>query len=351
MAELPVAAVLGLGPVGRAVTLALRRTGRYQRVVAWDPDFDVARAAQRDAIADRQVNRAEEAAQGASVVFLALSGQTLRAVLERLGPELASGTVVCSLSEAQEVAQQVAQSLLPAHVSFICADPILWSTPPSKRLAIGQPDRAWRGAPASVETGQAPEGSESALSGGLWCVSPSPNAHETAVAYVAHVGELLGMRPYFLDAREHDALVAGTRHLPAVLAAALFQLAAGQPSWRELARVAGVEFSEVTAILAPPTTQATPAEKATAADLAQAEQRQRAQQDALAGHREHLVRWLDLLIADLTRLRDGLHDGREPADYFTTAANARATWLKQRAQPPDAEEGPQIEVPRRRFPF
>src|SRR5438132_271796 len=40
MAERPVATVLGLGLVGASLALALRRTGRYGAVAAWDPDFD-----------------------------------------------------------------------------------------------------------------------------------------------------------------------------------------------------------------------------------------------------------------------------------------------------------------------
>jgi prephenate dehydrogenase len=294
-----VAAVLGLGETGGAIASALRGSELFASVVGWDPDFDAARAAQRRNVADRFAGSAAEAARQAAVVFIALRGEAFVETLTAIGPNLKAGAVACSLLEAHEVANAVAARTLPASVSFLNADPIRWEPPDLRR--------------------------------GMWCVSSTPSAHADAVGFIAQVGERLEMEPLFLDAREHDALSAGTRLMPAVLATALLRVATAQASWREMSRLAGSELRVATAPL-----------EGGAADL----------QEQLSGAREHAVRWLDLLVEELTRLREGLQDGQEATDYFQVAEEARAKWLHQREIPAQAADLPRIETQeRRRFPF
>src|SRR6266542_2904957 len=124
MAERPVAAVLGLGTIGASLALALRGTGRYGAVVAWDPDFDIARAAQRANVADRYARSAPEAVARAAAVFVAAGAAQLRDVLVAAGPHLAAGAVVCSLDEAHETAARIAAEALPGSVSFVSVNPV-----------------------------------------------------------------------------------------------------------------------------------------------------------------------------------------------------------------------------------
>ncbi|HET7769063.1 MAG TPA: prephenate dehydrogenase/arogenate dehydrogenase family protein [Chloroflexota bacterium] len=299
MAEKPVAAVLGLGETGGAFAAGLKRGGSFSAVVGWDPDFDVARAAQRKSVADRFVNSAAEAARQAAVVFVALRGEPFAETLTAIGPNLRQGAVVCGLLEAHEVANGVAARALPTNVSYLNADPIAWSN------AEG-PER---------------------FTSGAWCVSPTSGAHEDAVAFVAQMGEHLGMEPFFLDAREHDALAAAFRVLPTIVAGALVHTVTAHVGWRETSRVAGIEFREATARIA--------------SDAG-------ARQAEIAGGGEHAVRWIDLLIAELTRLREGLQDGRVPEDYVERALDARARWLQQRDLPAQAADLPTLQPERKR---
>jgi len=306
MAERPVVAVLGLGQTGASLALGLRGCGLFSSVVGWDPDFDTARAGKRLKVADRFVNSAPEAARQAALVFVALRGDPLVETFTAIGPHLRPGAVACSIVELHETASAVAARTLPANVSFLNVDPIPWGEEAEK------PD------PARFRKG-------------MWCISPLATAHEDAVGFVAQVGETLGMEPFFLDAREHDALGTGLKLLPAVLAAAQMRIASGQPSWREMRRLAGGAFRRATA---------------PAGDAPEE------QQGAVAGTREHLVRWLDLLLAELGQLRDALNDGQEPADYFESAHLARAKWLSGRDLPAEAADLPTVETgARRRFPF
>lgn len=305
--ERATAAVLGLSPLGASLGLALKASGRFGTVAGWDPDFDLARRSQKAGVADRYPRTAPAAVQQAAAVFLAVTTEELRDVLVAISPHLRPGTVVCSLDESQERASTLARGILPANVSFVAAHPVLGElvggdTTPSAAL----------------------------FRGGVMCLSPLPSAHADAVAYIAGLAEVLTMEAFFVDAREHDAFFTGIGRLPSVLAAAYLRLVTRESSWRELGRIAGGEFRQL----------------ATMADIDPLRQQQ-----ALVGSRDHLVRWLDGLMGELGALRDALQDGREPADFYGTAAEALRKWQQNRRLPPEAADlpPPPPPVPKRRF--
>jgi prephenate dehydrogenase len=308
VSERATAAVLGLGAIGAPLSLALKQSGRFAQVVAWDADFDVARRAQRAAVADRFTSNAPEAVRRAAAVFFAVPHDTLRDALLATGSHLAPGTVVCVVDESQERATALAAEVLPASVSFVAAHPVLWD----------RPDAA---APPSAAV----------FRGGVLCLAPQTAAHPDAVAYLSSLAEALGMEPFFVDAREHDAFASGILRLPSVLAAAYVRVTGRASSWRELGRIAGGEYRQIGAL----------------ADLDAA-----AAQGAMAATREHLVRWLDEMVAELRALRDGLEDGQEPGDFYASAGEIWRAWLVRRRQPPELADLPAPPPPpRRRFPF
>lgn len=309
MTDRPTVAILGLGIVGASLALALRRSGQVQAVIGWDPDFDVARQAQKHGVADRYARGAADAVREAPVVFVATGPDRFQDMVTAIAPRLKPGATVCSIVELHEAMGRVAAQALPDNVSFLCGHPILADAVDADTVPAAQ-----------------------LLQGAAFCVTPLASAHPDAVAYVTHLAETLGMEVFFVDAREHDAFAAGVEQLPAALAAALMRVASNEPRWRELGRLAGGEFRHATA----------PAD----ADPAR-------RQASLAAGREHAVRWLDAMIAELTGLRDGLQDGREPADFFASASEARRKWLADRRIPRDLAEDPAAQVlpPKRRLWF
>jgi prephenate dehydrogenase len=304
----PGAAVLGLGLIGASLCLALRATGRFATVVAWDPELETAQRARKLNVADRLTGSVAEAVRGAAAVFVAVAPDQMREVLAAAGAHLEQGAVVCSLDEGQEHAMALARELIPGSVSFVAAHPLLWEV-------------------ATAES----EPSASLFQQGTVSLSSLPSAHPDAVAFVASVAEALGMTTFFVDPREHDAFFSGVGRLPSLLAAALIRVATREPSWRELSRLAGGDFRHATSPV-----EASPSRE----------------QQALALSREHMVRWLDTLMAELGTLREALQDGREPPDLYTAAAEARRRWLRERQLPPGTTElPPSPSTPRRRFWF
>lgn len=294
MTARPVAAVLGLGLLGTSLGLALRQSGRYEAVVGWDPDFDAARLAQKRAAVDRFARTAQEAVRGAGAVFVAVSHGLLQETLSNAAPHVQPGAVVAGLGESQEVSLELAAGVLPRNVSFVAAHPVLWEA-------------------IQADT----EPSPALLRRGVLCVAPSTAAHPEAVGYLTDVAASLGMETRFLEAREHDAFFSGVSQLPAVLAAALLRTVTSQPAWREVGHLAGGDLRAGTS-------------------LVDGEAARR--QEALAANREHVVRWLDALTAELTALRNRLQDGEEPGDLFSAAAEVRQRWLKERQQPAGFED-------------
>jgi len=82
--------------------------------------------------------------------------------------------------------------------------------------------------------------------GCTYCLTPlekaSPNSIDTVIAMV----KKLGATPFFVDAEEHDNLVAGISHLPMVLSAALVSLTTKNPSWAKMSKLAVSGYRDLT---------------------------------------------------------------------------------------------------------
>jgi len=79
-----------------------------------------------------------------------------------------------------------------------------------------------------------------------WCVVPSVRASEAAIELVLGLAAALGARAYFVDASEHDGLVAAISHLPFTVAAALTKAVTDDPAWREMKLLAAGGFRDTT---------------------------------------------------------------------------------------------------------
>ena len=69
-----------------------------------------------------------------------------------------------------------------------------------------------------------------------------PSALELASSLV----ESIGAQPLYMDAAEHDGIMAGVEQLPQLLAVALVHMLAGAPGWGEAKRLAGRTFAQGT---------------------------------------------------------------------------------------------------------
>jgi prephenate dehydrogenase len=161
----------------------------------------------------------------------------------------------------------------------------------------------------------------------LFCLVPAPDADAEAVKLATDLVRILGAKPVFFDAAEHDGLMAAVDHLPAALSLTLMQMVVSQPTWRELRKVAGQSFEASTRL----------ASSDPAAFV-----------DMCMSNRDNLVRWIDTYISSLTLLRQQLTNDQaeELTKGYTRALEERNKWLVDRAQG-YWDEGTRAEMPER----
>ncbi len=302
----PSVTIVGLGLIGTSIGLALRREQVTSSVVGHDKDPAASARAKKAGAVDKTEWNLVSACEKAELVILATPLGAVRDSLQAIGPHLHPGTVVADTAALKVPVLAWADELLPEETHFVGSDPIL------SGIAV---DQGADGARADLFKDR------------LFCIVPSPRAASDAVKLVLDLVTILGARPLFYDAAEHDGLMAAVDELPPVLGLALLETASAQPAWREQRKLAGSAFEAATYSLA-----ADPA-GLSAVSLS---------------NRENLVRWLDLFSSSLDSIRQALVDSEPDAltKRFAAAQEERARWFALRAQP-DWGEGPQSELPPR----
>ncbi|MEW5719705.1 MAG: prephenate dehydrogenase dimerization domain-containing protein, partial [Chloroflexota bacterium] len=146
------------------------------------------------------------------------------------------------------------------------------------------------------------------LQGATYCLAPAVNASSQAIDTLTGFVNLLGAKPYFIEAAEHDGLMTGVQHFPALLATAYAAAIVQSQGWRERGKLAGATFRAATEIV--------PEDK-------------QAAREQFFSHREDLTRWIDLSIAQLRDLREMLarQDAATLETLVQTIADERAKWL------------------------
>src|SRR5215210_1711530 len=204
-------AIVGLGLIGASLGLALHRLPQPPRVVGYDLDRDArTRAARRHAI-DQTAFDATEAVKDADLVILATPVRAVAPLLADLAPHLAPDCVVTDTGSTKEQIVRAAAEAAP-HVAFVGGHPM------AGKLTHGSDD-------ADAEL----------FVGTVYCLTPTVDTPRIAIERVTDLIEAVGAQPKFLDAAEHDGLVAAVSHLPYLLSSTLMAAASGDAGWREMA--------------------------------------------------------------------------------------------------------------------
>src|SRR3954471_22854598 len=213
-------AIVGLGLIGASLGLALRRLSPAPRVVGYDRSRAVCTsAARRHAVDTVALLGPEEAVEGADLVILATPVRAVAPLLAAIAPHLAPGAVVTDTGSTKEQVVLSAAEVAP-QVAFIGGHPM------AGRLTQGTDD-----ADANL------------FQGTVYCLTPTADTPELAIRRMSEVVEAVGAQPHFLDAAEHDGLVAAISHLPYLLASTLMTCASTDAGWREMATLAAGGFT------------------------------------------------------------------------------------------------------------
>ncbi|MBN1138562.1 MAG: prephenate dehydrogenase/arogenate dehydrogenase family protein [Anaerolineae bacterium] len=300
----PQITIVGLGMIGGSMGLALRQAGAALAVIGHDIDTGIANQARKLEMVDKVEWNLISACEKANLIILATPVAAIELTLKAIAPYLRPGCVVIDTATLKAPVLAWAEAILPKEVHFVGTDPIV----------VGQPSPA-------TQSGQAAEkaratGLEAAradlFKDALFCLVPAQDADPSAVKLAADLAAILGAKPFFLDATEHDSLLAAVDHLPAITALALLEMATGQASWKEMRKVAGLPFELATHMAS--------TDPSSYGDLAVA-------------NRDNMLRWIDALSASLASLRQELAEGTQEAlaERFAKAVAERDRWLSDRA--------------------
>lgn len=278
--------IVGTGLIGSSLGLAFRRLKPAPEVIGFDLSRDHALRALREKAVDRIARGLDEAVAGADLVLACVPVRAMKALLQELAPILKRGAVVSDTGSTKREVLAWSEEYLPPSVAFVGGHPM------AGRLTTGEGDDAF------VRFEQT-----------AYCLTPSSATSPEAVERMTKLVEAIGAMPYFLDADEHDSLVAAVSHVPYLVASALMASVARDPSWREMSLIAAGGF-------------------ATATRLVDADPRMYA--DICLTNRRHIARRLERLIEALERLRTEVERGDESlAERFAQARDLRARWLAE----------------------
>ncbi len=217
-------AIVGVGLMGGSLGLALAERAGVGEIRGADPDAGaLALARDRGAITEI-ASSAEEAADGASMVFLAAPvpqlAELARSVLRASGPS-------CVVSDLGSVKSAVLRSL---------------DARERERFIGGHPVAG--GERAGVVFARA-----DLFDGATWFLTPGVEARPELFERLHAIVGAIGARPVAIDPEVHDRLMALVSHLPHVLAGALVnQAGSASPGGREALRSAGPSFADLTRV-------------------------------------------------------------------------------------------------------
>jgi prephenate dehydrogenase len=147
--------------------------------------------------------------------------------------------------------------------------------------------------------------------GCTYCLTSSKDASPKSIDIMTSMVKKLGAIPFYIDAQEHDNLVAGVSHLPILLSAALVSLTTENPSWLKMSKMAASGYRDLTRL---------------------ASGNPEVNSNICLSNKEAIINWADTFIQELERYRQLVAKGdKRLEEALAEASKARQQWLKNRS--------------------
>lgn len=276
--------IIGTSVVGVSIGMALKKANlRNTEIVGSSGDRDALKIAAKAGAYDEDTSNLRNAVRGAQMIILDSAFTQTRELLEAIAPIVEDGCVVTDTCSAKVKSLEWASELLPRTVDFVGGRPLI------KKPSVNLED-------ASAEL----------LQEAQYCITPGESASQESVRTVVGMVELIGAKPLFLDAHEHDSYAVAMEVLPTVLSSAFVTATAGSDSWREMHRLAAGTFSEYSRL---------------------ASEDPLDNEASCYANPNALVHWLDRYITELYAYRNMINDSDDSlVNTFISAWENRAKW-------------------------
>lgn len=292
--------IVGLGRIGTSMALALKRYNQKQGaqhqfiITAVEGRPGEFKELPRADIIDRQTHNLIDAVSDRDIVVLAQPYADTRRIYQTIGKEIRAGGVILDTAPLKGPSLAWAKEFLHPDAHLVGVTPIF--NPAYLFEGLDDPAHA----------------REDLFDKGYMLVMPSATCIREAVELATDFSALLGADVHFLDPVEHDALMAATDALPALLGVALFWSLARSPGWDDLRRLTNPRFGRMTHMLFDTHPD----------DL----------RDTWLNNRDDLLRYTDQLIEGLEAMRDVIRSGDRSAveAALVEAADDYSLWINRR---------------------
>jgi prephenate dehydrogenase len=287
-------AILGTGLIGASLALALKNQRTAHRVVGFDLSGEHRRGAGGLKTTsglkafDDVGSNLPKAIRGSDLVVISTPIRSMEMLFREVATLAAPGTVVTDTGSTKQQILAWAEEILPSTVEFVGGHPM------AGKVSAGP----W-------------EADEALFVNATYCVCPLPRTNRSAVDSVVNLVEGLGAVPYFVDASEHDGLVAAISHLPYLVSVNVVNAVSGGRGWREAATLAAGGF-------------------ATASHLTESDPQMFT--DICLTNRDAVLGQIDRFTEELGRVRQAIADGDvSMKQAFERAQASHREWLSGRA--------------------
>ena len=193
--------IVGLGMMGGAIGMAVRRAGIASRVIGvGDNQGTIQRARVKGAVDDATLDL-RAGVQDADLVILCVPVRTILDAAAAVIPACREGTIIIDIGSSKGLIVHEVEALihkLKAKVQFVGSHPITGS----EKKGIDAADHV-------------------NLAGAPCVITPTQHTDNDAYRKVEEFWKALGLRTIRLSPEEHDTVLAHSSHLPHILAAAL----------------------------------------------------------------------------------------------------------------------------------
>ena len=218
----PKITIIGLGLTGTSIGLSLQRQAGNFEIVGHDKDSDANRNALKMEAIHKQEWNLHRAYEGADMVVIAIPYSELEELFGHISEDLKPGCLVLGMTTMMQPTIDLAKQHLSDQVHFVAGHPTL--------TGVG---------------GTLTERAD-LFDGIIFSLATDINTGSEAVQLASDFVERTGAKPHFVDAHEHDGIIAGVEQLPQLLAASLMRVSSSAASWHEAKRMAGRPFAQAT---------------------------------------------------------------------------------------------------------
>ena len=281
--------IVGLGLIGGSLGMALKQArGSELEIVGYARNAGVAERAKQLRAVERSENTLAASVGGSDLGFTCSPVWAEEEVLQGIASHTPPGCLITDTASTKQQVMVWAREYLCPKLAFVGGHPM-----------------------AGKESFGIEAADSSLFKGCAYCLTPADWTDPKYVEVAKNAVEWAGGKPFLLDARQHDYMVAGISHLPALVSAAVVAATAGSADWPVMARLASTGYRDTTRL---------------------ASGSPKVLGDILSTNREAVLRWVDEFSRVLAEFKTEL--ARENSDLEDTLARvrqARQQWLEGQA--------------------